>query len=134
MMDLHRQNSLWLRENRLNLPATRFPIAQATCTDGPSFPTESPEAITRGYSYHIFKKKTRPPNDTRVGSLTRVKLLIRNVQKPRNPCMINPERMHLISEIPEPAACLAKAWTRRAATKDSAAFWSISSAHVRTIK
>ena len=56
-------------------------------------------------------------------SLTSVKLLIRNVQKPRNPSMTNPEMMHLISEIPEPAACLAKAWTRRAAIKDNAAYW-----------
>ena len=37
--------------------------------------------------------------------------------------MTNPEMMHLISAIPEPAAYLAKAWTRRAATKDSAAYW-----------
>lgn len=44
--------------------------------------------------------------------------------------MINPERMHLISEIPEPAAYLAKDWTSRAATKDNAAFRSISSARV----
>jgi hypothetical protein len=54
-------------------------------------------------------------------SLTSVKLLIRNVQKPRNPSMTNPEMMHLISEIPEPAAYLAKDWTSRAATKDNAA-------------
>ena len=33
-------------------------MAQATCTEGPSFPTESPEAITRG----SFKfQQTRPP-------------------------------------------------------------------------
>ena len=37
--------------------------------------------------------------------------------------MTNPEMIHLISEIPEPAACLAKDWTRRAATKDNAACW-----------
>jgi hypothetical protein len=37
--------------------------------------------------------------------------------------MTNPEMIHLISEIPEPAAYLAKDWTRRAATKDNAAFW-----------
>jgi hypothetical protein len=36
--------------------------------------------------------------------------------------MTNPEMMHLISEIPEPAAYLAKAWTRRAATNANAAF------------
>ena len=36
--------------------------------------------------------------------------------------MTNPEMMHLISEIPEPAAYFAKALTRRAATKDNAAF------------
>ena len=36
--------------------------------------------------------------------------------------MTNPEMIHLISEIPEPAAYLAKDWTRRAATKDNAAF------------
>jgi hypothetical protein len=44
--------------------------------------------------------------------LTSVKLFMRNVQKPRNPCMMNPDRMHLISEMPEPAAYLAKERTR----------------------
>jgi hypothetical protein len=48
--------------------------------------------------------------------------------------MTNPEMMHLISEIPEPAACLAKDWTRRAATKDNVAFWSISSARIHPRK
>jgi hypothetical protein len=47
---------------------------------------------------------------------------MRNVQKPRNPSMINPDSMHLISEIPEPAAYFAKDRTRLEATKENAAF------------
>ena len=43
---------------------------------------------------------------------TRVKLLIKNVAKPRKPCMTNPARMHLISEMPDPAAYFAKERTR----------------------
>jgi hypothetical protein len=51
--------------------------------------------------------------------VTNVKLLMKNVQKPRNPGMTKPDMMHLISEIPEPAAYLAKDRTRRAATKEN---------------
>jgi hypothetical protein len=43
---------------------------------------------------------------------TRVKLLIKNVANPRKPCMTNPARIDLISEMPEPAAYLAKERTR----------------------
>ena len=37
---------------------------QATCTDGPSFPTESPEAITRGlwFKYQDTSQTTRSKN------------------------------------------------------------------------
>jgi hypothetical protein len=85
-----------------------------------------PHGKSRGYHkglfiYFRFKKQEYPENSF-IFLRTSVKLLIRNVQKPRNPSMTNPEMMHLISEIPEPAAYLAKDWTRRAATKENAAF------------
>ena len=51
-------------------------------TLGPSLPTERPAAIARG----------------------RVIDLISSVQAPRNPFMTKPAMMHLISEMPEPAA------------------------------
>ena len=38
----------WLCENRPKSPATRLPTQHATCTDGPSLPTDSPEAMTKG--------------------------------------------------------------------------------------
>ena len=50
---------------------------------------------------------------------TRVILLIANVENPRNPFMINPARIHLISEIPDPAAYLAMERTRWAAVKEN---------------
>ena len=43
---------------------------------------------------------------------TRVILLIAKVENPRKPFMTKPARMHLISEIPDPAAYLAKDRTR----------------------
>lgn len=48
---------------------------------------------------------------------------MKNVQKPRNPGMTKPDMMHLISDIPEPAAYLAKDRTRRAATKENVAYF-----------
>jgi len=39
-------------------------------------------------------------------------LLIANVANPRKPFMTNPARMHLISDIPDPAAYLARDLTR----------------------
>jgi hypothetical protein len=38
----------WLRLNLPNKPATSEPMQHATCTDGPSLPTDSPDAITSG--------------------------------------------------------------------------------------
>jgi hypothetical protein len=43
--------------------------------------------------------------------------LIKRVHAPRNPFITNPAMMHLISEIPEPAAYGANDLTRRAAMK-----------------
>lgn len=43
---------------------------------------------------------------------TRVTLLIKNVPNPRKPFIMKPARMHLISEIPEPAAYCAIVRTR----------------------
>ncbi len=51
---------------------------------------------------------------------TRVILLIAKVEKPRNPFMINPAKIHLISEIPDPAAYLANERTRWAAVNENA--------------
>ena len=56
------------------------------------------------------------------GQLTSVKLLMRNVQKPRKPRMTKPDNIHLISEMPEPAAYFAKERTRCEATKENVAF------------
>ena len=36
-------------------------MVQATCTDGPSFPTESPEAITRGFFCSHFRNQVHLP-------------------------------------------------------------------------
>ena len=47
--------------------------------------------------------------------------MIMNVQKPRKPFMMNPARMHLISDIPEPAAYLARFLTKCAATNENEA-------------
>lgn len=41
-------HELELREKRRDHPATRDPIQHATCTEGPSFPTDKPEAMTKG--------------------------------------------------------------------------------------
>ena len=45
----------------------------------------------------------RRPEES-LGQLTNVKPLIKKVSNPRKPLMTKPPRMHLISEIPEPAA------------------------------
>jgi hypothetical protein len=47
-------------------------------------------------------------------------LLMKKVAKPRKPCMTKPARIHLISEIPEPAAYFAKERTRCEAMKEKA--------------
>lgn len=93
-------------------------MVQATCTDGPSLPTESPDAITSGCFFSVFRIE---PNHAE-GQLTSVKLLMRNVQKPRKPRMTKPDNIHLISEMPEPAAYFAKERTRCEATKENVAF------------
>jgi hypothetical protein len=46
-------------------------------------------------------------------------LLIANVANPRKPFITNPARMHLISDIPEPAAYFASDLTRCAATNEN---------------
>jgi hypothetical protein len=48
-------------------------------------------------------------------------LLIANVQNPRYPFMMNPARIHLISDIPEPAAYFAKDRTKWAAVNENIA-------------
>jgi hypothetical protein len=93
---------------------------QATCTDGPSLPTESPEAITSGLFFD-FRTEMKP-HKALESALTSVKLLMRNVQKPRKPRMTKPDNIHLISEMPEPAAYFAKERTRLEATKEKVAF------------
>lgn len=83
-------HQLGLREKRRDHPATREPIQQATCTDGPSFPTDKPEAMIKGYPRLAFTPSVR----TR--GRTKVRLLIKNVPKPRKPFMLKPARIHLI--------------------------------------
>lgn len=51
-------------------------------------------------------------------NLTSVMLLMAKVGNPKNPCITNPARIHLISEIPEPAAYLARFLTRCAAINE----------------
>jgi hypothetical protein len=53
---------------------------------------------------------------------TRVKLLIKKVANPRKPCITNPARMHLISEMPDPAAYFAKERTRWDAMNENMAY------------
>lgn len=59
-----------------------FPVHTAKWTLGPSFPTERPDAIARG-----------SPMD-----------LISSVHTPKKPFITKPAIMHLISDIPDPAA------------------------------
>jgi hypothetical protein len=69
----------------LYLPKKReitFPVHTAKCTLGPSFPTERPDAMASGSAIDLIKR----------------------VQAPRNPFITKPAIMHLISEIPDPAA------------------------------
>ena len=65
---------------------TTLPMQTAKCTLGPSLPTDRPDAMESG----------RPTD------------LISSVQNPRKPFMTKPAMMHLISEMPEPAAYGAK--------------------------
>jgi hypothetical protein len=53
-----------------------------------------------------------------------VKLLMMNVQSPRKPLITNPPMMHLISEIPDPAAYGANDLTSLAAEKAKSA-WTV---------
>ena len=59
-----------------------LPVQTAKCTLGPSLPTDRPDAIANGN-----------PMD-----------FISNVHAPRKPFMTKPAMMHLISEMPDPAA------------------------------
>jgi hypothetical protein len=59
-----------------------FPVQTAKWTLGPSFPTERPDAIASGRAIDLMM----------------------SVQAPRKPFMTNPAIIHLISEMPEPAA------------------------------
>ena len=51
--------------------------------------------------------------------LTKVRLFITNVQGPRYPFITNPANIHLISDIPDPAAYFANDRTRWAAVNES---------------
>ena len=46
---------------------------------------------------------------------------MKNVQNPKNPFMMKPAMIHLISEMPDPAAYFARDWTKCAATNENAA-------------
>ena len=84
-----------------------FPVQTAKCTLGPSLPTDRPDAIANG-----------KPMD-----------LISNVHAPKNPFMTKPAMMHLISEIPEPAAYGEKDLTSVAETKANKIFLFSQSVH-----
>jgi hypothetical protein len=49
---------------------------------------------------------------------------MKKVSTSKNPLMINPPRIHLISEIPEPAAYGANALTKKAAENENIAYMS----------
>jgi hypothetical protein len=90
-------------------------MQQATWTEGPSLPTDKPDAITRGLvgsELSILKWLYR-------GVFTSVMNLMKNVANPRNPCITKPARMHFISDIPDPAAYFANERTRCAAMKEN---------------
>lgn len=73
--------------------------------------------MTKGWKWLA----TRHPGQRRIRR-TSVTLLMMSVQKPRKPFMMNPAIMHLISDIPDPAAYFASDCTRCAATKEKAAW------------
>ena len=52
---------------------------------------------------------------------TNVKLLIARVENPKNPFIVKPAIIHLISEMPEPAAYFPSVFTRWAAVNENAA-------------
>jgi hypothetical protein len=80
-----------------NILDITLPVHTAKCTLGPSLPTDRPDAMANGSAID----------------------LIRRVHAPRKPFMTNPAMMHLISEMPEPAAYGAKYLTKMAAMKAS---------------
>ena len=59
------------------------------------------------------------PHRSKKKKLTSVILLIANVPNPKNPCITKPARMHLISEMPDPAAYFARFLTRWAAVNEN---------------
>lgn len=81
-------------------------MQHAMWTEGPSFPTERPEAITRGCILSTCGSRRGRQ------LLTSVILLMASVGKLRKPRMTKPPMIHLISDMPEPAAYLARARTR----------------------
>lgn len=91
----------------LYLPKNReitLPVHTAKWTLGPSFPTERPDAMANGKAIDLMSR----------------------VHAPRKPFMTKPAMMHLISEMPEPAAYGAKDLTRIAATKARSTWWNVS--------
>ena len=78
-----------------NIFEMTLPVHTAKCTLGPSLPIDKPEEMASGNARD----------------------LMRSVQKPRNPFITKPAMMHLISDIPEPAAYGAKDFTSRAEEK-----------------
>lgn len=70
----------------------------------------------------VFDIQSLKPGKKENDRLTSVKLLMRNVQKPRKPRMTKPDNIHLISEMPEPAAYFARERTRWEATKEKVVF------------
>lgn len=73
---------------------------------------------TRSYDQRLLKSRDTSRGKRRK-SPTKVRLFITKVQCPRYPFITNPANIHLISDIPDPAAYFAKDRTRRAAMNEN---------------
>jgi hypothetical protein len=81
---------------------TMFPTQHAICTKGPSFPKY--HTTVRTVLIHSAIRDALPRDIPLATLKANPKLLTNNVEPPRYPRMINPDRMVLTSVIPEPEA------------------------------
>lgn len=81
-------------------------------------PTDKPDAMTRGWMITVSIVLCHTPELEH----TRVRLLIMRVHVPKNPFIIKPAKIHLISDIPEPAAYFANDLTRWPAVNENIPF------------
>ena len=87
----------------------RLAEQQATCTRGPSFPNQSPDATARHYGNQHHRIRSR------FKILTKPNVLTTNVQAPKKRRITNPPRTVLISAIPLCFAYGENSLTRRLA-------------------